>query len=103
MLIIFWGLGYDRPSGARTQTRVSVRRTTSEAIYFKPITLSLPRLLSLTRVLLPSNFHDVLGECDRLFPTLLVIDQPHRLTPRHQHQRYLLSRAPIPQRPLRHP
>ena len=92
----------DRPSGAETQTRVSARRITSQAIYFKPISLLLPRLLSLMRVLLTRDFHHVLGKCDRLFPTLLVMDQPHRLTPRHQHQRHLLNRAPVPQRPLRH-
>jgi hypothetical protein len=45
----------------------------------------------------------VLGKSDCLFSTLLVIDQPHRLTPRYQHQRHLLSRAPILQRTLRHP
>ena len=58
---------------------------TSKAIYFKPIPLSIPRLLSLMRVLLTRDFHDVLGESDRLFLALSVMNLPHHLTPRHQH------------------
>lgn len=55
------------------------------------------------RLLLAGYGHNVLSEGNRLFSTLLVMDQLHRLTPRYQHQRHLLSRAPIPQRSLSHP